>query len=101
METTRIENDMISNDYKMSPGVTTNGKREIDYSMSFGGTCFEPRYTKAYTQNVIINGKPTKKEVTRASYCIPIISGILGILIPKASYKLLPMKALKDLVIEI
>jgi len=44
---------------------------------------------------------PTKKKITRATYCIPILSGLLGILMPRKSYKLLPMEALKDLVIEL
>lgn len=84
-----------------SPGEITDGELEIDYSFSFAGTCYEPRYTKTYDQNVVINGKPTKKKITRASYTIPILSGILGILLPQKNYKLMPMEALKDLVIEL
>jgi len=78
-----------------------DGKLEIDYSFSFAGSCYEPRYTKVYDQNVIIDGKPTKKKITRATYTIPILSGILGILLPEKSYKLMPMAALRDLVIEL
>lgn len=86
----------------MSPGQKTqDGKAEIEYSHAFSGTGFEPRFSKTYTQNVIINGVPTKKTVTKASFCIPILSSILGILMPRKSYKLIPMAALKDLVIEL
>lgn len=85
----------------MSPGVINNGQSEIEYSHAFSGTGYEPRFSKTYTQNVIINGVPTKKVVTKASFCIPILSSILGILMPRKSYKLIPMAALKDLVIEL
>jgi hypothetical protein len=41
----------------LSPGVTNeDGEVEIDYSFSFCGTGYEPKYTKSYTQNVIIDG---------------------------------------------
>ena len=50
---------------------------------------------------MIVNGIPTKKKITRASYTIPILSGVLGCLMPHDSHKLLPMKALEDLVVEL
>lgn len=85
----------------MSPGLVVNGKSEIDFSYSFAGSCLEPCYSKTYEANVIINGKPTKKRMIRASYTIPIHSGLIGCLMPSKDYKLIPMKGLKDLVIEI
>lgn len=92
----------MSNNFMMSPGtVGSDGYSEIEYSHSFAGTCYEPRFSKTYEQNVIINGVPTKKTITKASFCVPILSSILGILMPRKSYKLIPMAALKDLVIEI
>lgn len=33
-------------------------------------------------------------------FSIPIISGLLGILMPTESFKLIPMRALRDLVME-
>jgi hypothetical protein len=86
----------------MSPGlVGEDGTTDIEYSHAFAGTGYEPRFSKTYEQNVIVNGIPTKKFVTKASFCIPILSSILGVLMPKKSYKLIPMSALKDLVIEL
>lgn len=86
----------------MSPGlIDQNGVQEIDYSFSFCGTSYEPRFSKTFLQNVIINGKPVKKKITRATFTIPLLSGILGILVPQKSYKLMPMRALRDLVIEL
>jgi len=33
----------------MSPGTTkADGTLEIDYSYSFAGSCFEPRYSKTF-----------------------------------------------------
>ena len=97
----RIEQHSFEDNFMMSPGTQTDGEVEIDYSFSFAGTCYEPRYSKSYDQNVVINGKPTKKKITRATYTIPILSGILGILLPRKNYKLMPMSALKDLIIEL
>ncbi len=86
----------------MSPGeINNSGKLDINWSYNFCGSSFEPRYSKTFEQNVIVNGIPTKQTVKRATYTIPILSGILGILMPKKSYKLLPMAALRDLVIEL
>jgi len=81
--------------------VDDTGTTDIEYSHAFAGTGYEPRFSKTYAQNVIINGIPTKKYITKASFCVPILSSILGILMPKKSYKLIPMSALKDLVIEL
>jgi len=50
---------------------------------------------------VIINGKATKKAITKASFTIPLLSGILGVLMPHESHRLIPLEAMEDLVIEI
>lgn len=36
-----------------------------------------------------------------AEFCIPLISGILGQLMPKQDHKLIPLSSLKDLIIEL
>jgi hypothetical protein len=81
----------MEENYMLSPGEVTNGNVDITWSNSFCSTSFEPRYTRTYNQNVIVDGIPSKQKVTRATYTVPILSGILGILMPKKSYKLLPM----------
>lgn len=62
--------------------------------------CFEPFFSKEITIGGFKDGywqpiKPQKRQ-----FCIPLYSGVLGLLMPKSSYKYLPMLALEDLVLE-
>ena len=81
-DNTRVEKDLIQDNYSLSPGNVDNGKSEIAYSYSFAGGCLEPTYSKIYNVNCIVNGKPVKKKILRASYTIPIHSGLVGCLMP-------------------
>lgn len=45
----------------------------------------------------MIDGKPYQGPVTSHEFTIPLNSGILGILMPQSSYKLIPMNGIKDL----
>ena len=43
----------------------------------------------------IYGGIPyTAIKMNRQTFCIPIISGLLGVLMPKESYKYIPMRPL-------
>lgn len=97
----RIEKGMIEDNYMMSYGEDNDGQSEIPYSYSFAGTTHEPVLSHSINQNVILNGAPTKKRITKASFTIPLLSGILGVLVPHESYRLIPLQAMEDLVIEI
>jgi len=40
------------------------------------------------------NGMPCGGIYDRKTFCIPLVSGLLGVLMPKESYKYIPMKSL-------
>lgn len=53
-----------------------------------------------YTRPVISSGKFNRSPITSGSFSLPIMSGILGVLMPKSAYKLIPMGALPNLTLE-
>jgi len=61
---------------------------------------WEPMFTSTWKQRVFKSGKPTTDYITKHTFCIPLISGLLGVLMPRDTYKYIPMEALKDLLIE-
>ena len=97
----RVDANLLESDFAKSPGMTINGKCEIPWSYSFTGTCLEDRFSATVPQNVIIDGVPSKSTITKAVFCVPVLSGLIGILMPVKSHKLLPMSLLKDLIIEL
>ncbi len=62
--------------------------------------CFEPVLSKGVSMPTMLNGSFNTTTACKRNFCIPIYSGIFGILMPKNSYKYIPMNALEDLVLE-
>ncbi|MCB0745452.1 MAG: hypothetical protein KDC67_16210, partial [Ignavibacteriae bacterium] len=62
--------------------------------------CFEPMFSKGVSIPTMMDGiyKPAKLQTRQ--FCVPLFSGIFGCLMPRSSYKFLPMMALEDLVLE-
>lgn len=62
--------------------------------------CFEPFLSKGMKLPAMLNGRWQAVKASKRQFCIPLLSGIFGALMPRASYKFLPMIALEDLVLE-
>ena len=62
--------------------------------------CFEPMFSKGMKLPAMLNGRWQPVTAAKRQFCIPLLSGIFGALMPRASYKFLPMIALEDLVLE-
>lgn len=62
--------------------------------------CFEPMLSKGIKLPAMLNGTWQPVTAAKRQFCIPFLSGIFGSLMPRASYKFLPMIALEDLVLE-
>jgi hypothetical protein len=63
-------------------------------------TCNELKFSNAIPQNCITNGVPGRTAITSHTFTIPLLSGIFGMMMPFESYKLIPMKAMQDLIFE-
>ena len=67
----------------------------MPYCQSLSAYGNEAILSHNFYNNTTYKGDPfTSIVCDRQTFCIPIISGILGILMPKDSYKYIPMKAL-------
>lgn len=85
---------------KDNPHPHNVGYRSL-YNHDFSNGAFEPRFSKTYPQNITSSGRMGQsKLVQTASFSIPILSGMMGILMPRESYKYIPMSALEDLILE-
>ena len=62
--------------------------------------CFEPFLSKGMKIPSMFNGRWQAVTASKRQFCIPLLSGIFGALMPRASYKFMPMIALEDLVLE-
>lgn len=61
---------------------------------------WEPCFSPTYRQKVMYAGQPQERTVTQMSFSFPLLSSILGALIPRESYKYIPIWLLQDLMIE-
>ncbi len=86
-------------------------KKGTDYNSAFYGSqnpfpgafsvgCFEPMWSKQVLQRYMENGKPTVGPIQAKTFYIPVLSGILGSLMPAQCYKLLPLRAFKELMLQ-
>lgn len=74
------------------------------FSNEFSAGCFEDTYSKKKFTYAFSGGKSescVKVAKSYVEYKIPLLSGILGVLMPKTSYKLFPVFAVDNLLIEI
>lgn len=53
-----------------------------------------------YSRPVITSGKFARSAVSIGSFSIPLMSGVFGVLMPKSAYKLIPMSAFPNTVLE-
>lgn len=73
------------------------------FSNEYAAGCFEDSFSKGASEYVVKNGKVSNPEITArttAEYCFPLLSGLLGILMPKDQYKLFPAFAVDNLTLE-
>ena len=73
------------------------------FSNEFSSGSFEDCFSKTVTETLMKNGKvstPEQVSRTSAEYCFPLLSGILGILMPRDQYKLFPAFAIENLTLE-
>ena len=69
------------------------------FPANFGTTTFEPMLS-LIPQRVIANGVPSVAVNNKLTLIVPLFSGILGALMQPNNYKLIPMVAFKDLILE-
>lgn len=89
-----------------SPAITGSTAQFVGHGMvtphsaALGNGCNEPRFGPRL--GTIAGGIPSPvRQVTKQQFSIPILSGLLGVLMPRESYKYVPMGALEDVIIEI
>lgn len=70
------------------------------FNNNFTQGCFEPQFTNGTAIGTMLDGRYQPVIPQKRTFCIPLLSGVLGSLMPKASYKYVPMLALEDLVLE-
>lgn len=83
------------------PGNQHSGYGTKVANNAFCGGCNEPRFYNGAKTLSQASGRPRVVPVLKKQFSIPILSGLLGVLMPRESYKYLPMAAFEDLVIEI
>ena len=66
------------------------------------GTCFEPRFSNSQNGMNVKLGNPSDVLANKykANFKVPLFSGMFGALMPKESYKLIPLEAFNDLLFE-
>ena len=70
------------------------------FNYSLCGGSFEPRFSY-FQQKSTINGRLGQmSQILKGSFSIPLISGLFGILMPSESFKIMPMQAFEDLILE-
>ena len=62
---------------------------------------WEPTFSKSWKQKICYAGIPYEQPITQASFSIPLMSSILGIMMPRESYKYIPIYLLPDLMLEL
>lgn len=89
-------------DHYSGNGITLNQDAGIPalFNNDLSQGCFEPMLSKGVKLPAMLNGTWQPVTASKRQFCIPLLSGIFGALMPKASYKFLPMIALEDLVLE-
>lgn len=73
------------------------------FTKEYSSGCFEDTFSKDDWEYLVHEGKvstPIKHPRTCAEYCFPLLSGVLGILMPRENYKLFPAFAVENLTIE-
>ena len=83
----------------LSP-MTCGFTKAFDNNLTSG--LFEPRFTNQLRENSFVEGYSGNTSVarTRRQFSIPLLSGIFGLLMPRESFKLIPMEAFRDLIFE-
>lgn len=70
------------------------------FNYSLCGSSFEPRFSQM-GQKVTVNGRLGQvAPILKGSFSIPLLSGLFGVLMPAESFKLMPMQAFEDLILE-
>ena len=94
----------LSYDHYSGVGFKTNSNDDAGIPALFNNDlcqgCFEPMFSKGMKLPAMLNGTWQPVTAAKRQFCIPLLSGIFGALMPKASYKYLPMIALEDLTLE-
>ncbi len=70
------------------------------YSYSFANSAFEETFSTTIPTQSLRNGVPKFGIQTRSTYCVPILSGIFGCLMPKSSYRFIPIGAFGEVIFE-
>lgn len=73
------------------------------FTKEFASGCFEDVFSKSDWEYMFKSGKvstPIKEKRTHAEYIFPLLSGVLGILMPRDNYKLFPAFAVDNLTVE-
>lgn len=104
----KSQTDLSTNYYRNSQQDTTEPMTYINtfgysnpFPANFGTTTFEPMFSKYVGQKVIWNGVPSVQKVTEFTFYVPLLSGIFGHLMHPTNYKLIPLVAFKELILEI
>lgn len=91
------KSDLITTDAKQD---AVNWGCDNLYNYSLSGSSFEPKFSKN-PQNITNYGRLGQSAViTQGTFSIPLISGLFGILMPAESFRIMPMQAFEDLIIE-
>lgn len=87
--------------YPLISSVAKDGYSQA-FSEQLSNSSYETLFTPAHPQSWIYNGacQAAPVRTNKRVFQIPIISSIFGVLIPAESYKLLPMQAFKNLMIQ-
>jgi hypothetical protein len=100
-------NMLSENEYVLSNRTTGNQYSSLFYGSenpfpaAFSIGCFEPMFSKQLLQRTMQNGVPHVGSITSRTFYIPLISGVLGSLMPAQNFKLLPLRAFKELMVQI
>ncbi len=102
----RTERGLLENDCSQAPGEFVqdfeDGYPLINFNCPLiASTQWEPTFSATYNQKCFKAGRPSSHKPTTMFVSFPLLSGILGALMPRESYKYVPMFALPDLTIEI
>lgn len=94
------------NNFTSSPSITDNTQNPFTvgptsyFSPAFCATAWEPYFSATVLQKYLRNGFITCGTKLTATFVVPILSGIFGILMPQENYKYIPLKYFQDLVFE-
>lgn len=97
-----IPNKFYNSNENMFPDEPIVGVANL-FSNDFSGFAFEDCFSNKTTEWSFKNGQVGKPEAiarNQGEYIFPLLSGVLGVLMPKENYKLFPAFALDNLVIE-